>query len=403
VPGLVTLLTPAKVSGFALHPRRSRYGVLVHVVHRQQTLCSAIADQPPPSNRDRQSNCWFSLNLAYFSLSHLELEALTFLIGETDELLDVVGVKRTPKTPKTPDGAPLAVEDLMLAHRRRPWITGATYLDAEESHVSDADIIELFYIDYLGRRADPEALAEYLTQRRGGTLSLADIRREILESVEYAARRKQVTCAPGAIFSQPIVTRLNAAAMAADAAPTQAAAPVGVDLDATPVVAVPPKVVVRSRPPRLGPGVLRRAESVDIALPVDSALFGAGWYDVEYLNETQFRWMASQGVIFNPQPGLPCTLISLKLAGVYGARSPMIDCYLDDVAADVRIEEQGGGFFVAISPPGCNPRPYTRLRIESRASGCPADDSRGTDSRLLSLNLLGAHIAYASTEEVGGV
>jgi hypothetical protein len=80
----------------------------------------------------------------------------------------------------------------------------------------------------------------------------------------------------------------------------------------------------------------------------------------------------------------------------------MIDCYLDDVAADVRVEEQGVGFSVAISPHGAKPKPYTCLRIESRASGCPADESRGTDSRLLSLNLLSVRIEYAATEEFSG-
>jgi hypothetical protein len=403
MPGLVTLLTPTRGSGFAMHPRRSGYGVLVHVVHHKLILCSAIADRPPPSNRDRQSHCWFSLNLADFSLSYLDLKALNFLIGETDELLDVSRVKRKAKPSRS---APLVVEDLVLANVGRAWITGATYLDAEEAGVSDANIIELFYMDMFGRRPDPEGLAHYLTHRREGTKSLADIRRELLESEEYANRRKEVAWAPGAIFSQPIVLRLTTAAMEADAASTQQGAPlpgapVPVDLPERPAAAVLPKVVTRLRPPKRAAGDPRKAEIVDIALAADSALFGAGWYDVEYLDDTPFRWMASEGVIFNPQPELPCTLISLKLAGVYGAHSPMIDCYLDDIAADVRVEE-GDGFFVAISPPGSKPQPYTRLRIESRASGCPAAESRGTDNRVLSLNILSARIEYYLTGEFSG-
>jgi hypothetical protein len=252
VPGLVTLLTPAKVSGFALHPRRSSYAVLVHVVRQKHILCSAIADRPPPSNRDQQSNCWFSINLADFSLSYLDLKALTFLIGETDELLDVVRVKRTPKLSES---APLVVEDLMLANVRRAWITGATYLDAEESRVSDANIIELLYLDIFGRRADPEGLANYLTHRREGTRSLGDIRRELLESEEYAARRKEVAWAPGAIFSQPIVARLNAADIETDAAPTRRPAAAAVDLYETTAAAVLANVVThcRSTQPFLAP------------------------------------------------------------------------------------------------------------------------------------------------------
>jgi len=391
VPGLVTLLTTDEVSGFALHPRRSSYAVLVHVVRQNHILCSAIADRPPPSDRDRQSNCWFSLNLSGFSLSYPDLESLSFLIGETDELLDVVCITRRPD-PST--RAPLLVEDLILANVGRPWTTGATYLDAEESQVSEADIIELLYMDILGRQADSKGLATYLRHRREGRLTLADVRRELLDSAEYAARRKPLAFSPGAIFSQPIVKYLTAAAIVSHAAPTQQDAPVPKDLREMSAAAVAPNAVTRSRPPGLGAGDPRRAESIDITLRADSALFGAGWHEVEYLNGTPFRWMASKGVIFNPQPELPCTQISLTLAGVYGAHTPMIDCYFDDVAANVRVENQGEGFFVAISPRGCTSQSYTRLRIESRASGCPAVESRGTDSRMLSLNLLSAHIAY---------
>ena len=396
MPGLVTQLTPAKVSGYALHPKRSGYGVLVHVVHEKRILCSAIADRPPPTNRDRQSDCWFSLHLTQFSLSYLDLKALTFLIGETDELLDVVRVKRKPKPSLS---APLMVEDLMLANVRRAWITGATYLDAEEAQVSDSNIIELLYIDMFGRRADPQGLTNYLMHRREGTKSRADIRRELVESDEYINRRKEAAWAPGAIFSQPIVMRLTPAAIEADAAQTRQNGPLPEDLPLRPVAAVLPSVVTRLRLPKRAAGEPRKPDVLDIVLPVDSELFGTGWYDVEYLEDKPFRWMAAEGVIFSPQPDLPCTLISLKLAGVYGAHLPMIDCYFDDVAAEVRIEEQEEGFLVAISPVQ-KPQPYIRLHIASRASGCPAAESRGTDSRLLSLNLLGARIAYSAADAI---
>jgi len=391
LPGLVTLLTPTRASGFALHPQRTEYGVLVHVVHQKNILCSGIADQAPPSKRDRQSNCWFGLNLQGFALSYLDLKALTFLIGETDEVLDVVRVKRKPKPSQS---APLMVEDLMLANVRRAWITGATYLDAEEAGVSDADIIELLYIDLLGRRADPPGLANYLSHRREGSKSLADIRRELLESEEYATRRKEVAWAPGAIFSQPIVLRSTATAIEADAAAAKLGDTFTMELPYKRIAAQPPKVVTHL-PPRLVAKPPPQPEIAGIALRIDSPLFGEGWYEVEYLDQAPFRWMAPQGVIFNPHPELACTLISLNLAGVYGAHVPMLECYLDEVAAEVRVEEQGGGFSVAISPPGSTPQPYMRLRIESRASGCPAAEKRGTDKRMLSLNLVSAHIAYA--------
>ena len=400
MPGVVTLLTPAKASGFALHPQVQGYPVLVHVVHKRRILCSCVADRPPPSNRDQQSACWFQFQLAEFGLSYLDLRTLSFLIGETDELLDVARVTRKPKpSAKTP----MPVEDLMDANVRRHWITGATYLDAERVGVSEADIIDLLYFDILGRRADPAGLANYLTHRREGSKSLGDIRKELLGSEEYAARRKEAAWAPGAIFSQPIVLLTTPAAIEAEAADADAvgpAAPDAADGAATPAPskAVPADVLARSRPHGLARTGRRRKvpEIVEIALLVDSVLFAAGWYDVEYLNETPFRWMAASGVIFNPQPELACTRVSLQLAGVYGAHMPMVDCYFDDITAHVRVEEQGAGFALEIVPPDAAARPYSRLRIESRVSGCPVAEERGTDQRILSLNLVSARIAYRS-------
>jgi hypothetical protein len=385
------LLTPAQASGFAVHPQRMDYDVLVHVVHQKNILCSVIADRPPPSSRDKQSNCWFNVELASFGLSYLDLNALTFLIGETDELLDVVRVRRRPKPSPS---APLLVEDLMLANVRRAWITGATYLEAAEAGVSDANIIELMYIDLLGRRADPDGLANYLFHRREGTRSLADVRRELVQSQEYAERRKEVAWAPGAIFSQPIVLRSTAAAIEADAAPTPRGAPTPAEPPNKPLTAVPSKVITRLSP-RLVTTAPRKPEAAEIALRVDSAMLGPGWYEVEYLDDAPFRWMAAEAAIFNPQPELPCTSIVLSIAGVYGAHVPMLDCYFDEVAAEVRVEAQGTGFIVTLSPPDSKPQKYTCLRIASRASGCPAAEKRGTDRRVLSLNLQGGHIAYA--------
>ena len=392
MPGLVTQLNPARASGFAVHPQRSGYEVLVHLIYQKSILCSGLADRPPPSNRDRQSNCWFHFDLAGFGFSYLDLKSCTFLIGETDEVLDVVRIKRKPALSET---TPLKVEDLILENVRRAWITGATYLDAEEGGVSDANIIELFYLDFLGRRADPGGLADCLTHRREGTKTLADIRRQLLGSEEYIARRKEAAWAPGAIFSQPIVMRSTATAIQADAA---------LQPDARGTAALPerpfaqaPTVLTRV-PPRLVAATLHDPKIVEIALGVDSALFGEGWYEVEYLDKTPFRWMAQQGVIFNPQPELHCKLIALTLAGVYGAHMPMLDCYFDEKAAEVQVEEQREGFLVTICPRDTAAQKYTRLRIESRASGCPATENRGTDSRTLSLNLWSARIAYASLE-----
>ena len=394
MPGVVTSLTRYEAVGFATHPVLRTYSVLVHVVRKTRILCSKIADQPSPHGRS-QSHCWFNVSLIEFGFSPAQLQELVFLIGETDELLDCrrFTEKRSPGARET-----VTIEDIIYGNVRRPWVNGTTYLDGVRAGLTDTDIIDLLYRDILGRSADPQGLSNYATQIRRESKSLGDVRKSLLESDEYAHRSKDVSWAPGAIFSQPLAGL--AALTASDlqegiSAQTEsiesafgAALAAASESDDNYTAALAP--------------VSSPMDIFEVRLPVGSDLFTSGWHAVEYLDETAFRWMETGGIILSPEPQLPCLNISLMLAAVYGAHIPMVDCYFDDIPAEVAIEERNEGFFVTISPLPRVPTTYSQLRIVSRVSGCPHQEGRGEDLRVISLNLLTVVIAYRATAPLAG-
>jgi hypothetical protein len=270
-----------------------------------------------------------------------DLPMLGFRIGETDEDLAVKGLKRRRRPSPT---APLTVEQIIHANERRPWVNGATYLDAEQAGLDDATIIDLLYRDTLGRRADPGGLAHYVQHRREGTKSFDDIRRNLVESEEYRGLRWPVSQAPGSIFSQAITLLAASAATAAE-------------------------------------------ERIDVEVPMDSALFGSGWHREEDTHGPTFRWMQATGVIISPMARLPCGGVVLNLCAVYGSHEPMLRAFLDDREALVAVAVQEGGFEITIEPPERRFMCAKMLRLESLASGCPLAEGRGTDDRVLSISV----------------
>ena len=360
MPGTIVDLSRDKASGWAVHPRLASYRVLVHVVLGRRILCSAIASRPPPSARAYQSQSWFHIRLTDFDLSASDLKKLVFLIGETDEQF----VRDTVRTRSRV--ARMTVEDILFHNFRRSWVTGETYLDAQAAGMADADIIDLLYRDILDRGADPAGLSEYLSHVRRGVRSLADIRRSLVESPEYAGRNKDASRAPGAIFSRTIV-KLAAAEIPDD------------------VEGSPDGANVSSSPESSWIG--SEADSAEIDLPLESGLFGGGWHNAEGSSEAMYRWMEKSAVIFNPRPDQPLSSVSLHLAAVYGSREPMLDCYFDDVPARISTRRLASGFVVGISP-AARARYHSRLRIESRAGGSPLKEGKGGDDRVLALNVV---------------
>ena len=366
MPGRIVSIGKSGVTGWAVHSRLPDYRVLVHVISGTQILSSIVAEQPPPATGSKAGEPlkgWFHLDLGPLALRKPQLRTLCFCIGETGEYLEFAPGLRAA------EAAPRTVEDLLACRTSRPWITGATYLDAIPA-LNEAEIVELFYHDFLDRPSDPDGLAGYLRQLQGGQISLEDIRRTLLASGEYRERRKDSARAPGAVFSQPLVSL-------GLAEPRSVAAETGWDGEAADTRA---HTAVQPAGPELLP------EAVESA--ADSLLFESGWHPAEYKDGAAFRWMSKSAVIANPHAGTPCSAVVLHLAAVYGSRKPMVECYLDEERADVRVRREGRGYVLEITPADQGTRTFAKLRLESSAGGSPSEDGEGSDQRILSLNVL---------------
>lgn len=412
MPGAVMQLSKLRASGWATHPNLSGYPVLVHLIYRTRIVRSVVADQPNPSESEGKRSGWFNINLADITLSEDAQEHdLAFLVGETDEYLPTP--KNGLRQRLRPELRKITVEDMIYENAKRHWVNGVTYVEAERAGLADFDIIDLLYRDLLGRPADPDGLANYIFQRREGILSFDDIKKSLVESDEYRHRLKWASEAPGAVFSQAIVfcaanplygaddaESLSHAEESApkhrnaDANHLKASASIGADPES--------EVLPASREMSKLPQVVRtdsKAMELEVILPLDSVLFGAGWHNVENEGGESFRWMGKDSVLFSPKPGLSCISINLNVSAVYGAHEPMVDCYLEDEKADVMLRPQRIGFLVQIRPRDRRTSKFKKLRISSRASGCPLQDERGSDERVLSLNLAGVSITYEQLDE----
>lgn len=387
MPGCVVALSESQVVGWAVHPQLSDYPVLVHLVQDSRILRSAVADEPgPPGSGEINPGSWFSIGLADFEFSQEQLGLLGFRIGETDEEIPLEH-ERSPRRPPPPGAlaerpAVLTVERIMSANTRRPWVNGTTYVDAEQAGLDCATIIDLLYRDILGRAADPGGLSNYVLQREQGIRSLKDIRKSMVQSEEYRQMSWPVSQAPGAIFSQAITLLAATAALPDD----DGLRAVGTVKDTPLNPASWPTYQERLK--SLGD------ERTDVDVPLDSAQFGSGWHRVETTRATPFRWMEAAGLIFSPMPRRACAGIVLRLSAVYGAHVPVLRAFLDEQEAQVQVAQRGSGFTVTISPNEKQRVSATMLRIESLASGCPALDKRGDDSRVLSISVDAVRWSY---------
>ncbi len=208
--GKITELTALRASGWASHPRLPSYPVLVNVVHRSLVIRSTVADRRLHGHESAGAHS-FVVDIARLGLTPAEFSDLRFVVGETDEQLEL------PDTVAVAAKATLTVEDILaLSQAPRSWVTGETYIDAAEAGLRTETIVDMLYRDYLGRPSDPNGLAHYVKSVNAGTLSYDDIRRSFVEADEFRLRQKYVDNAPGSIFSQKIVI----AAAVDDLAPT---------------------------------------------------------------------------------------------------------------------------------------------------------------------------------------
>ena len=203
MPGRVTSLTIDEAAGWAIHPYLARYEVVVHLTFKTKILKSAVASLNSPEDLSKEhSGHHFLIDLTNSNLDRRDLSKLGFLIGESDEIVELDADLRSSIVRRIP--ATIALDDLIFSNAQRSWVNGATFIEAEQAGLPDSIIIDLLYRDYLGRPADPAGLAAYVMQVRQGSCSYADIRASFLASEEYASRALRVADAPGAIFSQGI-------------------------------------------------------------------------------------------------------------------------------------------------------------------------------------------------------
>ncbi len=214
MPGKVTELTAQRAAGWAAHPRLPDYPVLVNIVHRSLVIRSTVADRKLYSSGAPGAH-GFAVDIARLGLTPAEFGDLRFVLGETDEQLELPEAVAVVAKPM------LTVEDILaLSQAPRAWVTGETYVDAAAAGLRTETIVDMLYRDYLGRPSDPNGLAHYVKSVNAGSISYDDIRRSFVEVDEFRLRQKYVDNAPGSIFSQKIVI----AAAVDDLAPTMAQA-----------------------------------------------------------------------------------------------------------------------------------------------------------------------------------
>ena len=133
-------------------------------------------------------------------------------------------------------------------------------------------------------------------------------------------------------------------------------------------------------------------------VPLRSSAFSHGWYDVELDDGEEYRWMASEAIVFNPAPEKKLLEVQIGVFGVYGAEVPMLKCFFDGAPANVLRERpvtDGPLTLRAQVPKDKAPISFDMLRIESLVSASPATLEGSTDQRLLSIAVSQIVFVYA--------
>jgi hypothetical protein len=134
-----------------------------------------------------------------------------------------------------------------------------------------------------------------------------------------------------------------------------------------------------------------------VAMGPEAGSFGFGWHPVETEGKTgtPFRWMASSGQLTSPRPGRAVVAVEIETLHLWGAREPQLRATLGEQELAVSFEagEGAGRFRIRLVPP--RPVPAQALRLESLASGSPAQGGGSADARVLSLAVRGVAFEFA--------
>ena len=379
MPGAVTSLTCELAIGWASHPALDDYPVTLNVVLQSRVVRSVLVDGAPPGGgRSVAGPGWFELDLRPLRLTDATLGRLAFIVGETDE--------RLPVPIRRPEEATLRVEDILSLNLSRAWVTGATYHDALRAGRSDADIIDLLYRDILGRSADPSGLANYLNDLDARSNGFDNIRSSLLRSDECQNRPRDVSEAPGAIFSLRLV---------GDAGPGP-----GDHVTHLLPVGTRPRSAFSAAllEPAAGGTRARRAGEEALSLPARAREFHAGWHELEGAGDSERRWMERVGAILNPWPHLPVSGVVLRVRETHLNQAPELRCFFDDAEVPWRLEgEPGSGMQVWIGPAAdAAASRFSALRLECLNAGSPLEQGVNADPRMLSVAVSRAEFSYGA-------
>lgn len=141
------------------------------------------------------------------------------------------------------------------------------------------------------------------------------------------------------------------------------------------------------------------AKASSARIPLDSAAYAFGWYDVEMNESGYFRWMGQAALIRHPYVNLPVHMVKITVSQVYGAHEPMLRASLNDQEFVTKVEKQGKSFTVTLTAPNDQPLLGEALLIECFATGSPAADHGTTDSRVLSLSATEVIVFYEAKKD----
>lgn len=191
MPGRVEQAEAGRVVGWARHPVHPAYPMTVHLLHQGVVAATSLAE---PAGPDRPPG--FALAVPAGAIP----SRCQVMLGETGTELALPGAGPGPSV--------LRVEDLLARRAARPWLDGTCHIDAALAGMGLVSIVELLCQDHLGEPPAPPLLRACLSLARKDGADA--VRRFLIHSPYYRARRIYADRAPGGIFAQTLVRSVAA-------------------------------------------------------------------------------------------------------------------------------------------------------------------------------------------------
>ncbi len=148
--------------------------------------------------------CWFRMIVAPEIVGRLRQGDPTVRLARLEDGEAVVWAERRVEAPgATPPSGPLTVEALLALKSAEPPRTPLdgfpAFAETPFTHQLDITFVEL-----LRRLPDPPAREGYLPQLQSGAITLFDLRRMVMESEEFRARRIGLQDRVGALYTSTL-------------------------------------------------------------------------------------------------------------------------------------------------------------------------------------------------------